>query len=193
MVDEEKFLGTIIISSDRHIDLFQVHIYENSIRFDPKFANGIASSENISKEIFEIDKLWKNKKINKNDIFPMMVRIIGRYEEHFSEYYFEKNELDGLGKYLGEDVGDWANYPVSYDERMRMYFSYLNGSGKLAKIAKSEFEKNIPDKESSKFYLEAFEKNGAKYFKYDTLNPERRPVTCFLMAKDGLIKFAFSK
>lgn len=193
MVEKEKFIGTIIISSERHVDLFQVHIYENSIRFDPKFANGIASSEIISKEIFEIDRLWKNKKIGKNDIFPLMVKVLGKYEEHFSEYYFEKRELDGLGKYLGNEVPSWHREPLSFEERMKMYFSYLNGCGKLAGIKKSEFEKNLPDKESSKFYLEAFETKGAKYFKYDTFNYEKKPVTCFVMSKRGSVKFAFAK
>jgi hypothetical protein len=192
MTDDEKFLGTIIISSDKHVDLFQVHIYENSIRFDPKFANGIASDESVSKEIFEIDKMWKSKKISKNDIFPMMVKVIGRHEEHFSEYYFAQKELDGLGKYLGEET-PWECGSMSFDERMRMYFSYLHKSGKLIKIGKEEFETSLPDKKASKLYLEAFEKTGVKYFKYDTFNFEKKTVTCFIMSKEGSVKFAFSK
>lgn len=191
MAEKDKFIGTIIISNEHQIDLFKVHVYEKSIRFDPKFANGIASSDNVSKEIFEIDSKWKSGTIGKDDIFPMMVQVVGKYEPHLSGYYFGRSELDVQGRYVGEIVGKTKIAEIMFEDRMRMYYSYLNGSGKMKKISRKEFEKCIPNDEISKLYLDVFESGGISYFKYETVDVHRKHKMCYVMTKASAIKFAF--
>lgn len=190
MAENDKFIGTIIISDERHIDLFKVHVYEKSIRFDPKFANGIASSDNISQEIFKIDNMWKTGKIGRDEIFPLMANIVGRYEPHLSNYYFGRSELDTKGRYVGKATV-LSLESVSFEDRMKMYYFYLNGSGKMLTISKKEFEEHIPKVGVSGPYLDIFESKGASYFKYDTVDIKRHPKTCYVMTKDEAVKFAF--
>jgi hypothetical protein len=191
MTETDKFIGTIIISNESHIDLFKVHVYEKSIRFDPKFANGIAINDSVSKEIYDIDNKWKSGKICRDDIFPMMVNIVGKYETFLSKYYFEMSELDMKGRYVGEqhNLDDIIN--VEFEDRMRMYYAYLKGSGKMEPISRKEFEKYILRTEASESYLNAFEPKGASYYRYDTVDIKRKPKTCYVMAKSGAVKFAF--
>jgi len=190
MAESDKFIGTIIISDERHIDLFKVHVYEKSIRFDPKFANGIACSDNISQEIFNIDTMWKDGKIGRDDIFPLMAGIVGKYEPHLSNYYFGRSELDTRGRYVGE-TKILSLESVKFDDRMRMYYSYLTGAGKMLAISKKEFEKYIPKSGVSGPYLDICKSKGASYFKYDTVDIKRHPKTCYVMTKDDAVKFAF--
>lgn len=190
MAETDKFIGTIIISDDRHIDLFKVHVYERSIRFDPKFANGIAGSDTVSQEIFNIDNMWKSGKIGRDDIFPLMAGIVGKYEPHLSNYYFGRSELDTRGRYVGETT-TLSLESVSFEDRMRMYYSYLNNSGKMFPISKKEFEESIPKLGATGPYLDIFESKGASYFKYDTVDLSRKPKTCYVMTKNAEVKFAF--
>ena len=191
MTEKDKFIGTIIISNEMHVDLFKVHVYEKSIRFDPKFANGIAGSDGVSKDIFEIDNMWKNGKIERDDIFPLMANIVGKHELHLSNYFFGRAELDVKGRYVGElDITSSA-VEVKFEDRMKMYYLYLTGSGKMKSISKKEFETHLPKTNATESYLDVFASKGASYFSYDTVDLGRKSRTCYVMIKDDTVKFAF--
>lgn len=183
-----NLLGTIIVSNDRNIDIFRIHVFDDSIRFDDRIAYGISKNENVFYEISKIIDKWKLKQITTNDIFHLIVDAIIDSEEDLSKYYFRKEELDIKGKYQ-------CSYINKYD-KMYVCYSCLKSGEKLNVITKKEFEDNIKNPEIAYNYIENYVKNGAKYYMYDIgfeFNDRYKsiPNKCYFMLYKDKVKIGF--
>ena len=44
---EEKLIRTIIVSNEKKVDVFRIHVFEKSLKFDPHFAYGVSKNDSI--------------------------------------------------------------------------------------------------------------------------------------------------
>ena len=185
-MDTEKFLGTIIISDENNKDIFRVHIFDESIRFDSRFAYGVSKNSTLYKEIKDINDMWKGRRITKDHIFPLIIGAVEEHSEYLTDFYFTEEELNENGKLKHLQL-----LSPKYD-KMYSYYMHLKNNKKLSKISKREFEKHIKTPEVTDFYIDNYMKKGARFYKYtmvDQYKQEERP--CYFMIVNDKIKIGF--
>lgn len=185
--NKEKLIRTIIVSNEKRIDIFRIHVFENSLKFDPHFAYGISISKEIYDTILGIEILWQEKKIELSDVFKMMVEILEKFEKHFEQYYFRPEELDITGKLIA--VRSYS----SYDDKNYAYFMCLKNKDSIKTITRKEFEINMKDEEIAYSYIENYNGKDVKFFNYRASGLKSFGDNCYFMMVDNNLKVGFVK
>lgn len=184
MEDDRKVVVLVISDIQKNVELFRVHIHEQSIRFDSHFAEGIKGNPSLSSDVQELNALWKEQKIESNQIFPIMLHFMNKYGDYLSNYYFKEYQLNEEGKYIEPADADKAS----------VHYQYLKQSKKLKRISKKEFEENLKNAppETTDFYVDNYVKKGARFFKSEKFDPAGKRTVWFFMVVNERFKISFS-
>lgn len=186
-----KIIGTLTVSDNYEKDLFRIHLYEDYIKFDSKFAEGIGNIETLSEQIDEISKNWIEKKYNSSEILKEIVLIIEFYHEDLKDYYFSDDELNEFGKYI--DLFPIDSAIMSIGEDTDKYYKYLLRENVLKKIDKKYFEKNIKGESYLDNYLEIYNEiknKKVEYYQYK-LNKNFDFKLCNFVLADEKVFFGY--
>lgn len=186
-INKEKIIRTIIVSNEKRIDVFRIHVFESSLKFDPHFAYGIINNEDIYNMIMDIENLWKNREIELQDIFNMMVSVLEKHEIYLEKHYFKPEELDTLGR-----LSVIRPYSI-YDDKKYTYFMCLKNKENLKNISRKEFESNMKDDEIANSYVENYSGKDVKFFNYRASGLRDAGKNCYLMMVNDNIKVGFVK
>ena len=187
ITDQEKLIRTIIVSNERRIDVFRIHVFEKSIKFDPHFAYGLSKNEEVYSMVENIENLWIEGEIELSDIFNMMVGVLEKHENYLEQYYFKPEELDITGR-----LSVVRSYSV-YDDKNYAYFMCLKNRDRLKNITRQEFESNMKDEEIAKSYIENYSGKDVKFFNYKASGLKDRGKNCYLMMVGNNLKVGFVK
>lgn len=200
-MESEGFVGTIVVSDKKHKDLFRIHVFENSIQFDRNFAEGIIQNTEIISKVSEIEKLWKDRKIQQGDIFYNIVSILEKHEGYLSQFYFRREELDEQGRFkenleITPNLGNIENIQnhldgINPEKKVSAYLNYLKNNNKLNKISRKEFEKHLKNKEVIDYYLDNYGRRKASFYTYKITRPDKMVKDCYMMVIQDKIRIAF--
>jgi len=184
MEEDRKVVVLVISNIEKNVELFRVHIHEQSIRFDSHFTEGIQGNPDLSIDVEELNNLWKEHKIATDQIFPIMLHFMNKYGDYLRNYYFKEYELDKDGKYIEPPLQDKAS----------LHYQYLKQSKKLKKISKKEFEQNLQNTnpEVTDFYVDNYVRKGAKFYKSEKIDPVGKRTVWFFMVVNERFKISFS-
>lgn len=157
--DNDKLLVSLIVSSPEDRDIFSIHVFANSIRFDPKFAAGLMGNPELFRKVMEVDSMWSSGTIGENDIFPRLQQAIDGHDEYLQQFYFVADELDANGRFKYREKEERF-------DKMYLYYAWLKKGEKLRKINRKQFERQIPDEHTGNFYVDNFNRRNAKFFSY---------------------------
>ena len=180
---KEKLIGTFTVSNSKRIDLFRIHLFENSIRFDETFARGIIKQKELPEKILKISQSWNKKKVKDKKIFYEVLSVLNDYEKKLSKFYFKENELDRNGRYVEPTLIDTFDKTVNKEDIKKNYIS-LKKQGRLKKITKTEFEKNIKKREIIDYYIENYTNEKVTYYKYKAVD-DAEIKDCYLLIKNN--------
>lgn len=181
MEDDRKVVVLVISNIEKNVELFRVHIHEQSIRFDANFSQGIEQNPDLSQDVQELNELWKEQKIATDQIFPIMLHLMNKYGDYLRDYYFKEYELDRNGHYIE---------PSNQDKSV-LHYQYLKQTKQLKRISKKEFEKNIKSAEVADYYVDNYVKKGARFYKTDRIDSKGIKSTWFFMVVDERFKISF--
>lgn len=184
---KEKLIRTIIVSNEKKVDVFRIHVFEKSLKFDPHFAYGISKNDSVYEMVMNIERLWIERRIELSDVFNMMVGIIEKYEKYIEQYYFKSEELDFYGR-----LSAVKSYSV-YDEKTYTYFMCLKNIDNLKKISRKEFENNMKNEDIAKCYVENYSEKNATFYNYRTGGLKDIGKNCYLMIVGENLKVGFVK
>lgn len=187
VLDREKLVRTIIVSNEKRIDVFRIHVFEKSLKFDPHFAYGISLNDETYSMIMDIENLWKERKIELSVVFNMMVGVLEKYEKYLEQYYFRPEELDIRGKLT--TVRSYS----SYDDKNYAYFMCLKNKDNIKTITRKEFENNMKNEEIANSYIENYSGKDVKFFNYRASGLKHSGKNCYFMFVDNNIKVGFVK
>lgn len=187
VINKEKLVRTIIVSNEKRIDVFRIHVFEKSLKFDPHFAYGISQNDEAYNMIVNIENLWQERKIELADVFTMMVGILEKFEQYFEQYYFRPEELDITGKLY--TVRSYS----SYDDKNYAYYMCLKNKENLTSITRKEFEYNMKSEEIANSYVENYSGKDVKFFNYRASGLKYSGKNCYFMIVDNNIKVGFVK
>ena len=185
--NHEKLIRTIIVSNEKRVDVFRIHVFEKSLKFDPHFAYGISRNNDVYEMILDIEKLWIERQIELSEVFNMMVGVLEKHEVYLEQHYFRPEELDITGRLLVV-----RSYSV-YDDKNYAYFMCLKNRDKLKSISRKEFESHMKDEEIAYSYVENYSGKDVKFFNYTASGLRNRPKNCYLMIVDDNLKIGFVK
>lgn len=200
-MENEKFIGTILVSNKQHKDLFRVHIFEHSIQFDEHFAKGVIKNKVIVSQLSKVNKLWQEKKIKKDEIFFNVIPILEKHEQYLSKFFFKEEELDEYGRYKDNfnitpnqsTIDQIPSNPLSSNEKVDKYFKHLKDTNKtFKKITRKNFELYLKDKEVIDYYIDNYNKRKATFFNYQIVRPNNIKKNCFLMVVGDKIRIGFA-
>lgn len=185
MEKDPKVVILVITNLIKNVELFRVHVHEQSIRFDENFTKGIKNHPALSEEVDEINNLWKNQKIQPEQIYPMMLRLMNTYGDYLRDFYFKDYELDDNGHYI-EDQQIFNNQPD-------VHYNHLKRKKRLKKISRKEFELQlINNEEEANFYVDNYVKKGAKFYKSENKVGVKVVSIWYFMVVDEKFKISFS-
>ena len=185
--DKERLIRTIIISNENKIDVFRIHVFEKSIKFDPYFAYGVSKNDTIYGMVSNIENLWVQRRIELSDIFNMMVDIIEKHEKYLEAFYFKTEELGYGGRLVSVNP-----YSIN-DDKDFSYFLCAQNQNKLKKISRNEFEKNMKSEKIAYSYVENYSDKKATFFNYTTSGLRNGGKNCYFMVVDDNLKVGFIK
>src|SRR3972149_1745869 len=184
---KENLIRTIIVSNEKRIDVFRIHAFEKSLKFDPHFAYGISQNDEAYNMVINIENLWKERKIELPEVFTMMVGILEKCEKHLEQFYFRPEELDISGKLL------MVRSYSSYDDKNYAYFMRLKNKDNIKAISRQEFEFNMKNEEIANSYVENYSGKDAKFFNYRATGLKHSGKNCYFMFVNNNIKVGFVK
>lgn len=184
---EEKLIRTIIVSNEKKVDVFRIHVFEKSLRFDPHFAYGVSKNDSIYDMVMDIENLWVQRKIELSDVFNMMVGVLEKHEQYLEQYYFRPEELDFAGR-----LSVVRSYSA-YDDKNYTYFMCLKNQNNLKKISRKEFESNMKNEEIAKSYVDNYSGKDATFYNYRSNSLKDTGKNCFLMVVGDNLKVGFVK
>jgi hypothetical protein len=187
MKKDEKLIRTIFVSNDKQIDVFRLHIFDDSIKFDPHMAYGISKNDLIYTLVNDIEIQWKEKKITIDELFKLFISILDTHECYLSQFYFKPEELNIYGQLLK------LRQFSAYAEKEFIYFMSIKNKDNIHKIHKVEFEKNIDKKEIADSYVENFSPKNAEFYTYRLSGQYNHDKSCFLMTVKNNLKLGFVK
>lgn len=191
MMSKEKIIGTFTVSSLNKIDLFRIHLFEKSIRFDEHFAQGLIRNEKILKKLLKISNRWSKGELEDKETFFLILNALKNYENYLSDFYFLEEELDKKGRYIEPFPLHTLNNNLTKKETSEHY-EYLKKTNKLKPISKKEFEKNIIYEDVSDFYISNYPKKNAKFYTYTTIiNEEEEEEVCYLLVVNDKVLLGF--
>jgi hypothetical protein len=186
-----KIIGTLTVSDNYNRDLFRIHLYENCIKFDSKFAEGVNKIDELIEKLDEITELWVDKKITASEVLKDIVLIMEIHHEDLKNYYFSDDDLNKFGKYV--DLVPIDSLLMSPNEDATRYYKYLLRENVLNKVDKKSFEKNLKDENYMDLYLEVYndikDKN-VEYYNY-FLSKNFNFKTCNFILVDGKVIFGY--
>lgn len=187
--DKKKTILTIK-NTLKKMDLLRVHIYEYSIRFDKKINDAIHNYPELNAEVVELNNLWKNNKIDEQDILKIVLYLVGKYGSYLKDYYFTQDDLDENGCYIDKDM--LLNSEANLDDENIFFYEYFKEQNALKKISKKEFEKEISDETTGCEYVEKYIFKGAKFYK-GILEEDKFTSTWYFMMVNDNLEMAFEK
>ena len=191
-MDEDRLVVVLAITNIiKKVELFRIHVYENSIRFDNHFSEGINKHPELSEDVSEINRLWKNKEIDREKLYMNMVRIMYKYHDYLKNFYFKEYELDKEGHYIEPiNMQETTSKPPS---KAALHYLYLKQSKRLKRISKKEFEKNINTDEIANYYVDNYVKKGARFYSHIKMAPKNKNmVTWYFMVVNQEFKISFT-
>ena len=186
-----KIIGTLTISDYYSRDLFRIHLYEDCIKFDSKFAEGVGKIEALAEQLDEITILWIEKKLTSSEVLKDIVLIMEVYHEDLKDYYFSDDELNEFGKYV--DLVPIDSLRMDIGEEATKYYKYLLRENVLKKIDKKSFEKNIKEENYMDNYLEIYNElknKNVEYYQY-SLNKNFDFKVCNFILADNKVCFGY--
>jgi len=183
--NKEKLIRTIIVSNEKKVDVFRIHVFEKSIKFDPYFAYGISKNDVIYELVSNIESLWIDEEIELSDIFNKMVDIIEKHEKYLQKYYFKSEELGYGGRLVNVKP-----YSIN-DDKDYAYFMCAKNQDKLKKISRNEFEKNMKNEDIAYSYVENYSNKKATFFNYTTSGLKDGGKNCYFMIVGDDLKVGF--
>jgi hypothetical protein len=187
IANQEKLIRTIIVSNEKRIDVFRIHVFEKSLKFDPHFAYGVSKNLEVYDMVLNIESLWKERSIELSDVFNMMVGVLEKHEKYIEQYYFRPEELDISGR-----LYTIRSYSI-YDDKNYVYFMCLKNKDKLKNITRQEFESNMKDEEIANSYIENYSGKDVKFFNYRASGLKDRGKNCYFMIVGDNLKVGFVK
>ena len=182
--EKERILKTIIVSNEKRVDIFRIHIFSDCIKFDSHLAYGVSKNKFIYDLVQEIEKSWIERKISFEEIFTNIVDTFQQFEDYMNQYYFRPEELDITGRMTG--IRTYS----SQNEKSYTFSMFVKKHENLKKITKDEFEANVKFMRSvdlGRSYVDNLSKNDSSFFSYRTNENDN----FFMMFSDNDLKTAF--
>lgn len=186
-----KIIGTLTISDNYSKDLFRIHLYEDCIKFDSRFAEGVGKIEAITEKLDELTEMWVEKKLTASEVLRDIVLIMEVYHEDLKDYYFSDEELNEFGKYVDLIPIDFLK--IDSGDDVTRYYKYLLRENVLKKIDKKSFEKNIKEDSYLDAYLEIYnelKEKKVEYYQYN-LNKNFDFKVCNFILADNKVCFGY--
>jgi len=189
-MDKEKIIGTFTVASKKRMELFRIHLFEKSVRFDEHFAKAITANKKIFKKIFNISEKWSNGELKYNEVFINIIEELKNHENYLSKYYFKKKDLDETGRLIEPlPINTMDNESWNY---MESHFQYLKKKGILKRITRKDFEKKIIDKKISEFYIDNYPKEKVACYFYEAFI-EDRIKNCYVLSENNELVLGFEE
>jgi len=182
---------TIVISGEKK-DLFRIHFYEDCIKFDIKFAEGIYKDKKICKKIVKLSDEWAKKKKNQYDVLEKIMILIEFNAKYFEEYYFKDYELNDEGKYI--DLVPIDSLMIQMGEPTDVFYKYLQSEKALKEIDKKEFESNLKKEEYQDLYIDMYsdlKEKKIKYYQYRLNANFDRKICNIIASEDEKVIFGY--
>lgn len=155
-MDVDPIRTILVISNQMNgKELFRVLVHELSIRFDEKLQKGIEKNPELKIEIDSLNYMWKNKKVEQSQIFPIMLDIMTRHGEYMMQFFFDDSELDSTGQF---------NEKPNREKDPKSFFFSLKKQRILQKITKKHFQEQIKSNLVAEQYVEMFQTKSSYYF-----------------------------
>jgi hypothetical protein len=187
VANKERLIRTIIVSNEKRVDVFRIHVFEKSLKFDPHFAYGLSKNDDVYSMVINIENLWEEKKVELSDVFNMMVGVLEKHETYLEQYYFRPEELDITGR-----LYTIRSYSSS-DDKNYTYFMYLKNKDNLKNITRQEFETNMKGEDIANSYIDNYSQKDAKFFNYRASGLKDNGKNCYLMIVGDNLKIGFVK
>ncbi len=187
LANKERLVRTIIVSNEKRVDVFRIHVFEKSLKFDSHFAYGLSKNDEVYDMVLNIEKLWEEKKVELADVFNMMVGVLEKHENYLEKYYFRPDELDIMGR-----ISIIRSYS-SYDDKKYAYFMCLKNKDNLKNITRQEFEINMKSEEIANSYIENYSGKNIKFFNYRASGLKDKGKNCYFMIVGDNLKIGFVK
>jgi hypothetical protein len=181
----ERLIRTIYVSNVEKVDVFRIHVFENSLKFDSRFAYGVAKNQAIYEMVCEIEALWQRRVINMQDIFTKMIDVLTQHEEYLKKYYFCQEELDFNGKLYG------IFNLTAKDEKEFAYYMCLKNKDNLKKIDRKEFEAKMQDQRLKNIYIENYYTKDVQFYNYRISSHFDNGRHCYLMLVGQDLKLGY--
>lgn len=187
VIKKEKLIRTIIVSNEKRVDVFRIHVFERSLKFDSHFAYGISRNDEVYEMVLNIENLWKERKIEISETFSMMVGVLEKCEKYLEQYYFKPEELDITGRLYT------IRSHSACDDKNYTYFMCLKNKDNLKPITRQEFETNMKSEEIAYSYVNNYSGKDAKFFNYTASGLRDSGKSCYFMFVENNLKVGFVK
>ncbi len=196
MEGDKKITILTIKNTLKKMDLLRIHIYEHSIRFDSKIEYAIQKYPELSEDVLQINKMWKQNEITEKQVLMLVLHLMGKYNTYLEEYYFKAEDLDENGCYVDEETIEIENMNAPFHsikgEEMIFFFKYFKEQNSFKKISKKHFEEQIPDETIGEEYVNNYKVKGARFLKA-ILEEERQISNWYFMMYDNKPIMAYEK
>lgn len=188
-----KNFGTLTVSNEENKDLFRIHIYENSLKFDKKMALGIQEHKELVLEINKLIDLWKQEKLSVGDLLKEIIILIEKNNDKVKDFYFTDEELNDFGKYVDLVPIDSKKSELQESEEATSYYKYLLKESVLKKINKKSFEKDLKEEFYVDCYLNLYKeiKIGKPIYYQYKLKKDFDFKTCNFIVLSGKVIFGY--
>lgn len=188
-----KNFGTLTVSNEKNKDLFRIHIYENSVKFDKKMALGIQEHQELVLEINKLIDLWKKQELTVGDLLKEIIILIEKNNDKVKDFYFTDEELNDFGKYVDLVPIDSKKSELQESEEAISYYKYLLKESVLKKINKKSFEKDLKEEFYVDYYLNLYKeiKIGKPIYYQYKLKKDFDFKTCNFIVLSGKVIFGY--
>lgn len=181
-MDVDPIRTILVISNQMNgKELFRVLVHELSIRFDEKLQEGIDKNPDLKNEIESLNQMWKSKKLEQSQIFPIMLDIMTRHGEYMMQFFYDESELDKTGQ---------LKEKPNREKDPKSFFFSLKKQGVLQKITKKSFQEQIKSNSVALKYVEVFEKKSSYYF-YRLFRSKPIVEDWYFMEKNEILLLCF--
>lgn len=188
-----KNFGTLTVSNEENKDLFRIHIYEDSVKFDKKMALGIQEHQELVLEINKLIDLWKQQELSVGDLLKEIIILIEKNNDKVKDFYFTDEELNDFGKYVDLVPIDSKKSELQDSEQATSYYKYLFKESVLKKINKKVFEKDLKEEFYVDYYLNLYKeiKTGKPIYYQYKLKKDFDFKTCNFIVLSGKVIFGY--
>lgn len=185
MKENERLIRTIYVSNVEKMDIFRIHIFEKSLKFDSRFAYGISKNDAVYEMVCEIEALWQRRIIDMQGVFTKMVDVITQHEPYLRHFYFKPQELDFTGKLM-------VTIPMSAkDDKYYSYYMCRKNQDNFRRIKRKEFEDKMTDSKIKYTYIERYYKKDVSFYQYRISGLYDNGRNCYLMMVGDDLKLGY--